>query len=220
MPIPTFGLRPIPWAFIDHELMKIWIWRTDHFEVRVTADVNSFSWEISDRITSPDGVFLAEGRAKDFPDAEAEIREVIGKSYPSKYGYGPYAGALATTFTIATGERVNFATLSGMRAVVTVRLADGRDQSFIGDVRVVHYEIVVTPDTGQAVRIQPAHIVKVTGEGGGARTEAKASYTGIGRIYRGSIPRGCNGKPGFLPDTIDHTGDLCVIHEDSVPRFG
>lgn len=215
----TFGLRAIPWAYLDHDLMKMWVWRTEHFEVRITANINSYSWQIIDLITSPDGLFLTEGVSKDFADAENEVRETIGKSYPIKYGYAPYAGSLATTFTIATGERIDFGLFSGKRAVVTVRLSTGAEQSFIGSIRVVHYEIHLTPDTGSAVRIQPAHIAKVTGEGGGVLGQARSSYTGMGRIYRGSIPRGCNGKPGFLPDTIDHTGDACAIHEDSGPRY-
>jgi hypothetical protein len=216
----TFGLRAIPWAFIDHDLMKIWVWRSDHFEARITADINSFSWEILDLMASPDGIFLTEGRSKDFNDAENEVREAVAKSYPPKYGYAAYAGPLATTFTIATGERVDFGTFAGMRAIVTVRLPNGNHQSFLGTVRVVHYEIHLTPDTGQAIRIQPAHIVKVAGEGGTARTDANSSFTGMGRIYKGKIPRGCTGKPGFLPDTIDHTGDRCPVHEDSGHMFG
>lgn len=215
----TFGLRAIPWHFIDHDLMKVWLWRSEHFEARVTADINSFSWDITDLVASREGIFLTEGRSQDFNTAENEVREAIGKSYPTKYGYGVYAGALATTFAIATGERLDFGLFAGGRAVVTVRLPTGRDQSFVGSIRVHHYEIWLTPDTGSTVRIQPAHIVKVTGEGGGVHAEAKTSWTGMGRVYRGNIPRGCNGKPGFMPDTVDHSGDVCAVHEDSVRRL-
>jgi hypothetical protein len=215
----TFGLPAVPWAFLDSELMKVWVWRTDHFEVRVNADVNSFSWEILDLMASSEGRFLTEGRARDFAGAENEVREAIGKCYPPKYGYGRYAGSLATTFTLATGERLDFGLFAGTRAVIVVRLPDGREQPFVGSVRVNHYEIWLTPDTGSTVRIQPAHIVRVTGEGGGAAAAAKTAYTGVGRLYRGALVRGCNGKPGFMPDTVDHIGDACTIHEDAATRI-
>lgn len=217
------GLRPIPWSFVDHDLMKVWTWRTEHFEARVSADFNSFSWEILDLMTSPDGEgrFLTEGRAKDFAVAENEVREIVGKSYPLKCGYGPYAGAFATTFRIATGENIDFGAYVGSRSVVTVRLPTGVEQSFIGDLRVVHYEIHLTPAVGNPLRILPGHIVKVAGEGGANRSSVSDSYTGSGRLYRGEvIVQGCNGRLGFFPGTIDHTGDACSVHEDTRPRFG
>ena len=216
----TIGLEPVPWTFVDHELLKVWTWLTPHFEARVTAEQNSFSWEVNDYISGVDGEprFLTEGRSREFAEAETAVREVIGKSYPPKHGYGSYAGALATTFTIATGERVDFGLFSGSRAVVTVRLPHGI-QSFLGHVMVVHYEVIVTPEHGAPVKIQPAHIVKVVGEGGSSATEASAAYTGVGRIYRGSVRRGCSGTPGFLPDTIDHHGPACPVHEDAATRF-
>lgn len=217
------GLRAIPWSFVDLDLMKVWTWRTEHFEARVTADINSFSWEIIDLMGSTDGEgrFLTEGRAADFIGAENGVREVVGKSYPVRCGYSAYAGAFATTFRIATGENVDFGVFSGIRAIVTVRMPTGRDQSYIGDVRVVHYEIHLTPAVGSPLRIQPAHIVKVASEGGSSRTAASDSYTGSGRLYRAeSVPRGCNGRAGFFPGTVDHTGEICTVHEDTRPRFG
>lgn len=212
----TYGLRAIPWGFLDHALVKMWVWRTDHFDARVMADVNSFSWEILDLIRAVDGEgkFLAEGRAGDFAEAERAIRETIGKSYPTKYGYSGYAGALATTFTIATGESMDFAAFNGIRSIVTVKMPNGQEQSFVGETRVVHYELHLTALTGQTVKIQPAHILRVVPEGGGrARATAASTYTGMGRMYRGTVVPGCSGKPGFMPDTIDHTGEKCSVHE-------
>lgn len=211
------GVRAIPWAFLDHAVMKMWVWKTDHFEVRVSAGFNSYTWVVTDFMRSTDGRFLAEGVTRDFHETEEQVRETIGKSYPPKFGYLEYAGALAHTFTIATGERINFGQFLGQRTIVTVRTPDGQEKSFAGSVRAVHYEVHVSPGAGSAVRIQPSHIIKVTAESGKpTRTAADATYTGMGRIYRGAIVRGCNGKPGFLPDTVDHAGEACPIHEDHV----
>lgn len=214
------GALPIPWAFIDHELMKRWIWRTSHFEATISADLNSFSWEINDLVASPDGRFLTEGRARNFNDAQNEVREAIGKSYPTKYGYAPYAGVLATTFTIVGGEAINFGAFSGKRVVVTVRMPNGSAQSFVGTLRVVHYEVHVTADNGGAVKIQPAHIVKIAGEGGGSQKgPARSTFTGMGRVHTGAAQRGCTGVSGFMPNTVDHQGDHCPVHEDFLVQY-
>lgn len=213
--VATVGLTPIPWKFIHSDVMKMWQWETPHFEARVTADVNSFAWEIYDLISrGGEPMFLVEGRTREFHESEMAIREMIGKSYPAKFGYASYAGALATTFTLATGERIDLGRFNGTRVVVTVRLPNGLNQSFIGLMTVVHYEVHLTPEAGTPVRIQPSHIVKIAGEGGTAAQDS--SYTGIGRIYRGTPTRGCTGVPGFMPETIDHTGPTpCPMHEDT-----
>lgn len=214
---PTTGARAIPWAFLDHDVMKMWVWMTDHFEVRVTAGINSYNWVITDLMRSPEGRFLAEGVTANFGETEAQVRETIGKSYPPKFGYMEYAGALAHTFTIATGERIDFSQFLGQRTIVTVRTPQGQEKSFVGSVRAVHYEVHVSPTAGSAVKIQPSHIIRVVPESGKpTRTAAQATHTGIGRLYKGPVARGCNGRAGFLPDTVDHTGDACPIHEDSI----
>lgn len=214
---PPVSQRAIPWAFLNHDVMKMWVWRTDHFEVRVSAGFNSFNWVITDFMQSPDGRFLVEGVTRDFHEAEEQVRETIGKSYPAKCGYGEYAGALAHTFTIATGQRIDFSQFLGHRTIVTVRMPDGREKSFAGSVRAVHYEVHVTPESGTAVSIQPAHIIKVKTESGRpTRTAADSTHTGVGRIYTGAVVRGCTGRSGFLPQTVDHVGGTCPVHEDHV----
>lgn len=219
----TLGLAAIPWRWVDADLTQFWYWDTPHFQVKITGEMNSFHWELGDLVVSNEGYprFLNEGRAATFNQAELEIREAVGKSYPPEYGYRKYAGALATTFRIATREAVNFGELDGRRAVVTVRTPNGHDQGYSGTLRVSHYEITMTDERGQLVKIQPAHIVKVVGETGGGNLAAnKNGYTGSGRIYfaRGPVP-GCTGKPGFLPGTVDHTGPACPIHEDVPSRL-
>ena len=214
---PLQGARAIPWAFLDHELLKMWVWRTEHFEVRVSADFNSYTWVVTDYMRSPDGRFLSEGRTREFHETEDQVREVIGKSYPAKFGYMEYAGALAHTFSIATGERIDFSQFLGQRTIVTVRTADGQEKSFAGSVRAVHYEVHVSPGSGSAVKIQPSHIIKVATESGKpTRTASETTYTGMGRIYKGAVVRGCSGRPGFLPNTVDHAGATCPVHEDHV----
>ena len=214
------GLVAIPWRYVDLDLLEVWLWETPHFEAKVTAEPNSFSWEVGDLVVSEDGQprWLTGGRTTDFASAEAAIREVIGKSYPVRFGYGSYAGHLATTFVVATGRPLDLGPFHGTRALVTVRIPGGPDQSFLGQCTIKHYELMLALDSGQQVRIQPSYIVDVTGENGATSTASGSSFAGVGRIHRGRMVHGCTGTPGFLPDTIEHAGPRCQVHESSVPR--
>lgn len=216
------GLAPIPWRFQDSAVARIWQWTTPHFQVTLTAEPRSFYWELGDLVVPNQGQprFLAEGRAVDFATAEAEIREMVGKSYPPQLGYRVYAGALATTFTIATGERINFGEFAGQQVVVSVRLPSGADQTLVGYAAVVHFELVLDAANGGTVKIQPAHIVRIVREGGGsAGSVADTGYTGVGRMYRGQKTRTCTGIPAFLPGVIDHVSPgLCPVHEVVAPQ--
>ena len=59
----------------------------------------------------------------------------------------------------------------------------------------------------------PSHIAKVL-KGSGRAAALADQWTGTGRIYSGAVMRGCTGRPGFLPNTIDHAGvDSCGVHE-------
>lgn len=214
------GLVAIPWRYVDLDLLEVWLWETEHFEAKVTAEPNSFSWDVSDLVVSDDGHprWLTGGRTVDFASAEQALREVIGKSYPVRFGYRPYAGDLATTFVVATGRALDLGPFHGTRALVTVRMPGGSDQSFLGQCTIEHYEMLLALDSGQRLRIQPSYIVGVTGENGASSTSTGSAHVGIGRIYRGRFVPGCTGTPGFLPDTIDHAGARCQVHEASVPR--
>jgi hypothetical protein len=214
------GLAAIPWRYVDLDLLEVWLWETEHFEAKVSAEPNAFAWEVGDLVVSNDGVprWLTGGRAEDFAMAEQAVREVIGKSYPVRYGYRRFANHLATTFVLANGQRVDLGPFHGKRALVTVRMPGGTDQTFLGACTIHHYELMLTPDTGPQVKIQPSYIVSVTGENGAKGKSSPASaWVGVGRIYRGQVVRGCTGTPGFLPDTIEHTGATCRVHEESVP---
>jgi hypothetical protein len=216
--VSEVGLTPIPWRFQDSALAQMWQWTTPHFQVTVTAEQQRFYWELGDLIMPNQGLprFLAEGWTNGFDAAEREVREAVGKSYPPLLGYGAYAGALATTFTIATGERINLGEFNGQQVLVTVRLANGLDQTIVGYASVVHYELHIDPPTGGAMKIQPSHIVR---EGGGSGAKSNNSYLGIGRMYRGTVTRSCTGKPGYMPNTIDHTGSPCPAHEETLKKF-
>lgn len=210
------GLAPIPWRFVDTELARMWLWETPHFEAKVSADVNSFSWELGDLVIPNQGMarFLAEGRTADFATAEREVRETVGKSYQARMGYAAYSGDLSTTFTLATGERVNLGEFNGQAVVVTVRLPNGLPKTVVGHARVVHWELHLETPGGSIVRVQPAHITSIVREGGGGASSTAAAYTGVGRIYRGTIGGGCTGVPGFLPGTVDHLRGSCSVHEN------
>lgn len=213
-------LLAIPWRYVDLDLIEVWLWETPHFEAKVTAEPHSFAWEVGDLVVPDLGHprWLTGGRTPDFAGAEAAIRETIGKSYPVGAGYRPYAGHLATTFAVAGGRRLDFGPFHGTRALITVRMPGGEDQSFLGQCTISHHELLLALDTGQQVRIQPSYVVDVTGENGATASTTGSSYAGVGRMYRGRMVHGCTGAPGFLPDTIEHSGARCQVHEATSPR--
>lgn len=220
--MPMGQLLSIPWSFIDNEFMRLWTWRTNHFEARISADQRSHAWEIVDFVNSSDGNgrFLMEGRHSEFIDAENSIREHIGKSYPYRLGYSTYAGALATTFTIATGKSIDFGSFGAQEMTLNVMTTDGQERSYTGRIDTLHYEVTVTPSNGRTLKIRPTYIVSVTHGGREAEPQQALTngYTGIGRMYRGTVDPGCTGSPGYMPNTIDHTGVACPIHEEATFR--
>lgn len=208
------GLPVIPWRYEDLHLLRRWLWETPHFVATITNEGPTFAWDIGDLIVPWQGEprILAEGYAGDFTTAEREVRETVGKSYPPALGYRRYAGSLATTFTIATGERVDLGEFNGTVAVVTVRDRTGHDHTLVGHVRVVHYELLMETTDGRHLRILPAHIIRITSETGGGPSSS-TTHTGVGRLYHGHITPGCTGHPGYLPGTVDHSGETCPVHE-------
>ncbi len=219
--MPSDTVAPIPWRYQDSTVVRIWRWETEHFLATITAQPASFAWEVGDLIVPVDGEprFLAEGQASSFAAAEADVRETIGKSYPVSLGYRAFAGALATTFTLASGARVDLGEFDGQRVAVTVGLPGGHTQTLVGHAQVVHYDLRVAPDARAPVLIRPARIAAIAREGGGGASAATTTHTGMGRVHRDRMRAGCSGQPGFLPDTVDHTGPPCPLHEHVAPRF-
>lgn len=218
------SIAPIPWQYHGSEGLQMWLWQTPHFVAKIGTEAAGFYWTVGDLIAATGGRPrpLSDGRTSDFAAAERELRETIGKSYPAALGYRPYAGSLATTFRIAGGEYIDFGTFEGQHCVVTVALPNGTERGYSGYVKVVHYELEVTQVHGGAVLIMPSHISRVLKGSGRAAARLAHQWTGSGRIYTGSVMRGCTGRPGFLPETIDHAGtESCVIHEGdrAVPGF-
>lgn len=227
--------QPVPWVFTDSGGVLQWTWVTDHFVARISGTevanetgperiVRSYQWELSDRIRTTQGVprLLVEGTARTYDEAEGLLREHVGKAYEPGLGYRRYAGALAFTFTLSTGERVDVSPFIGTRTAVTVLMADRSERTVTGDFAVHHYRWrITTPD--QVVEIVPEHVVRITNRTAAAERAstvvASDRYSGIGRIYREDPRPGCTGRAGFDVGTVDHAGaPRCPLHEVGVPE--
>lgn len=215
--------------------MILWTWLTDHFVAQIvgyanapatetgTAAVRAYEWSIADRI-SP----LADGSprplladmAGEFSTAERAIREHIGKAYSPRLGYDPYTGTLATTFTIATGEHVNFAPFTGRAVTVDVFNEHGTLTRVSGTLTIHAYKIRVTVH-GQQVEIRPEHVnaialVNAAHAPSGIAPSSTATVHPGGRVVTGTKTPGCTGAIGYLAGTVDHgNAPPCPVHEMS-----
>ena len=210
------SIAPIPWQYHGTDGLQMWLWQTPHFVAKIGTEATGFYWTVGDLGAASGGRPrpLSDGRTSDFAAAELQLRETIGKSYPSILGYRPYAGPLATTFRVAGGQFLDFGPFEGQHCLVSVALPNGGERGYSGYLRVVHYEVEITQTSGGAVRIMPSHIAKLTKRSGKSAAPLADLWTGAGRIYSGTAMRGCSGRPGFLPETIDHVGVRpCTIHE-------
>lgn len=215
--------KPIPWVYTDGEIAKFWIWKTPEFEVRIFAEGRigartSFGWKITD---------LSRGReipfdssvATTFQEAVDTILEIIGKSYPRKLGYLTYAGDLATTFQIGTGQKLDFASFSGESVIVKIVADDGAETVLVGVLQVENYLIKVRSEDNIVTSFPPARIKDVQKQFGGIslsnREPSKAVGTKLKRVFHTEYTRGCTGRPGFLPHTVMHgpADEYCSIHK-------
>lgn len=233
----TTGLaQPIPWTFTDSPGILLWTWKTDHFVARVTGTevdneddpagrriIRSYQWDVSDLMRMNQGLprLLVEGTATSFEDAEAAVREHVGKLYDPRLGYRSYAGPLAFTFTLSTGERVDVSEYLGTSCAVTVLMPDRTERTVTGDLDVSHYKWRLSSPE-QVLEIVPEHVVRITNRSEIAERATAItrndSYSGIGRIYNEEPKRGCTGRPGFTVGTVDHAGaPRCPIHETGLP---
>lgn len=200
-------LPPIPWVHSQFDFGSVWKWQTPHFVVTVNGDARSCYWQISDLSTGTEKPF-ADGRSATFQQTEREVRETIGKAYPPRLGYQTFAGSLATTFTISTGERIDLGPFVGQHVVATVVAGDA-SSTHEGLASIENYDFVVT-NNGTAVRISPTYLVNVKAVY--RPTPRQVNETG-NRVYSGRVELGCTGRPGYLPNTIEHDSALCPIHE-------
>lgn len=219
----TVSAATIPWEFRESETFSMWMWTTTHFKATIHTDAvaRTFLWNI-DNITSGEDQteVLAEGVGYEFKAAENAIREIIGKSYDPTLGYRRYAGSFATTFTIFTGEKIDFGPLEAGRVIIVVRVLSPKTGQVVlrkitGRLKVINYKLELSPEHGNTLIIPPSHIMSVAEEYA-PRTPASVSRvtsTGL-RIAEGKVTRGCTGKPGSLPNTVEHgpRAPWCPIH--------
>ncbi len=228
---------PIPWHFTDMPGVLQWTWLTPHFVATIRGEefsgdgveegkrhVRFYRWEVGDMIVPQQGTprLLIEGSATTFEEADEHIREHVGKAYDPSLGYRAYAGSLAYTFTLATGERVDVREFVGTHCSLRVLTADRGEQLVAGDFDVRNYEFCLTTAT-DVMCVVPEHVLKITNRSEAAEKAAKVtrldSYVGIGRIYAEEKRPGCTGRPGYHPGTVDHAGaPRCPLHEEGLPE--
>ncbi|MEY4136014.1 MAG: hypothetical protein RL205_142 [Actinomycetota bacterium] len=229
---------PVPWIYSDAPGILMWTWLTEHFIAKITGaevhdsdvtaisgqrTIRAYSWELADLMRTHQDMprVLVEGMAASFDDADALIREHVGKCYDVRLGYGRFAGSLAQTFTLATGEVLDTTPLLGTRCTITVLLPGGGSQQVQGDLSLEHYKWRLR-DGDQILEITPEHVSSVVNKSEAATRAAKVvhleTYSGIARIYRDERKTGCTGTPGFMVGTVDHAGaPRCPVHEVSLP---
>lgn len=229
-------LQPIPWTFTDAPGVLQWTWVTEHFVAKVTGTevaeddgtgrrvVRSYGWDLADRIRPQQGMprHLVDGISSSFDEAESRVREHLGKSYDSRLGYRRFAGSLAFTFTLSSGEVVDVSPFIGTRCAVTVLLPDRSERTVSGDFDVHHYKWQLS-SPGEVVTVIPEHVLRITNRSLAAEKAAAIthidSYSGVGRIYREEPRPGCTGRPGYTVGTVDHAGaHRCPLHESGLPE--
>lgn len=198
----------MPWRYQEGGHLKAWYWKTDHFEADIHSDGSSFAYRIRDS-SSGHKRTIEEGRTTEFKKAQNKIVEVVAKSYPLKYGYRDYAGALATTFRISSGEPFDFGPYEGSRVILKV-LNQGKEQSFTGAISVENYRIKITGDNNKSFQIPPHMIISVNPEYGTVKRSAGVKT----RTVEGRYFQGCTGKMGYRAGTVDHPANVefCPIH--------
>lgn len=228
--------EPVPWTFTDSPGILLWTWITDHFVARITGTeveneddpdgrriIRSYHWDLSDKIRTNQGLprLLIDGSAPSFEEAESLVREHVGKCYDPRLGYRKFAGPLAFTFALSTGERLDVTQYIGTRCAVTVLMPDATEKTVTGDFDVANYKWRLTSPE-HVLEIIPEHVVRITNRSEAAERATAItrndSYSGIGRIYTEEPKPGCTGVPGFMMGTVDHAGaPRCPIHEVGVP---
>ncbi|CAB4930639.1 MAG: hypothetical protein F2840_01150 [Actinobacteria bacterium] len=223
--------EPIPWVYSDSPGVLMWTWLTEHFIARVTGTevdgledrrIRSYAWDLSDLMRTSQGMprLLINGMSASFEDADALIREHVGKCYDPRLGYQAYAGKHAFTFALASGIQADVRDMIGTRCTVTVLLPDRSHEVVVGDLSVHNYKWRLR-DGEQILEVTPEHVVSIVNRSAAAQRATEVvdavSYSGIGRIYRSERTTGCTGTPGYMVGTVDHAGvSRCPVHEASV----
>ena len=151
---------------------------------------------------------LKDGGGRNFSDAEKQIREFIGKSFSEALGYKKWAGDLANTFVISSGERVNFTPYLGHACTLTVINEKNEEVQLSGKLQVQNYNLIV--EVGKrAFKVKPGHVATIYSA---AVDSVKVENTK--RVYVGAVTPGCTGKNGFKFNTVEHFGAKCPLHEE------
>lgn len=205
------ALKVIPWIHQGDEITTLWTWDTEHFTVTVTGNINSMYFRIHDKGSNQ--VFF-DGQSVTFEEAEGVIRETIGKAYHPALGYRNFAGPLATTFMIATGDKKDLSRYIGRAVNVKVLSASGSQESYSGVAEIVGYYLEL--HTAKIhIKVLPSHILEIEPvvEVEGLDSE----YERIsGRIFKGKREPGCTGVQGFMENTVEHNSLPCPIHERKI----
>lgn len=233
-------LEPMPWSFTDAPGVLLWTWLTPHFVARITGTeagcdvddagddgrrlINSYGWDLSDLVRTSQGLprLLVNGVSTSFEDAERSMREHVGKCYDPRLGYRKFAGPLAYTFMLSTGQRVDVSEFIGTRCAVTVLLPDLTERTVTGDFEVTHYKWrLAAPD--RIMEILPEHVMRITNRSEAAERASAIVrgdlYSGVGRMYREDPRPGCTGRAGFMLGAVDHAGaSRCPLHESGLPE--
>lgn len=209
----TTSLPPIPWHHDLSDLQAVWLWETEAFIVKVLGDVHSCYYTVTDKLADPaKPELIADGQTASFHQAEMRVRELIGKAYNPNLGFRKYAGNLATTFTISTGNRIDFGPYEGQMVTVEVFTGNSSTRALTGELRIENF--LVSLIKGEThVNIRPTHVKTITLLNN-ARQEKLTRYERIsGRTYRANWEEGCTGEDGFLMNTVEHRYAVCPIHE-------
>lgn len=215
--------KDVPWEYRENDLFRTWEWNTKHFKATIISEGHTsviLNWKVEDFTSSRSGRELASGQSLTYSDATDSVLEVIGKSYPPKLQYREYAGTLATTYTIATGDIIDFGKMESKRVTLLVD-ENGTTVPFSGSLSCVHYNIHITTKSGQIVKIPPQLIQEVREEFSSTPIrgkDPKQKRDERARIYPGNWTQGCTGHNGFEENTVEHDPKdaWCPIHENSI----
>ena len=156
--------KPVPWAYTDNGMYKIWEWETVDFLVRIIAEGEigagaTYTWSISEKKDGKNFLF-EQSTARSFREAELEIVEIIAKSWDKKLGYDEYAGELATTFEIYGKAKINFEEYVGQPVRITYNDDEGQ-QIKKGLLGIKHYSILLKMPDSHIIVIPPAKIREI-----------------------------------------------------------
>lgn len=210
--------KPVPWLFVDSPLLKAWTWSTEHFEAKIFSmgTQNGYAWKVVDSSGSR-AVTLGAGEAQRFNQAEDELLELIGKSYPITLGYQSYAGDLATTFVLRSGRKVDLAPYVGTDVIVDVFNKEDPSTpiTLVGVFSIKNYKVHIRTDRSSVSAVPPEFIINIRREFDPTKMQDKVERQGSRRVFQQEWVKGCTGRPGFLVGTVIHnpTDEFCPIHD-------